>query len=239
MVNPLKLFFYKTDGVKQSILLGNEATYHIRYPFYKKVSAGKGFTLVELIVSIAIIGLITSIVVFNQGDLSDSVSVGNVVGSISAEIRQAQVYGISVKEFTPSSNDFSVAYGVDFDISSTGNNTQYYSFADRSVQNGYYDASGGCIYGGTSECLATNQIGRGNTISSICVIQANGDCNIPISRVAITFLRPNPAAQIVFFNNGGNIVSYPGFLGVKIQITSPKNRTKDIVVYTTGQISTP
>jgi len=200
-----------------------------------------GFTLIELIVSVSIIIVITVIVVFNQSNLGDQTSLNNVVNDIDVQIREAQVYGISVKEFAVASNEFSLAYGVDFNIGNTNSsNSSFYTFADRTTVNGYFDTFGTCTFGGSSECVGWNKISRGNTINKLCVIQANAVevCSPTIGRLAIKFYRPNPDASITFFNASGVAVTnlYPGYLGARIEIKSPKNVLKSIVVYTTGQI---
>ncbi len=209
--------------------------------FFQKKSSGPksltGFTLIELMISVSIIGLITAIVVFNQGDLSDQISLNNVVNEIDLQVREAQVYGISVRERTPSSGDFDISYGVDFNISGINNptNTAFYTFADRGVKNGYFDTFGTCSTAG--ECIFRHPVSRGNIISQLCVITSTGSETCGLGRVAITFVRPSPSAKIVFFNSSGSLVTYSGHRGVRITLTSPKGKTKSIVVYTTGQVS--
>jgi len=212
------------------------------------VAQGKaGFTLIEILVAIAIMGLLTAVVVFKQGDLSDSISVDNVANDINLQIRQAQVYGISVRETAVGSNVFTTAYGVDFNKTTSGSfigsGASFYTFADgggspAGSQNGYFDTWGTCVVG-TNECAGWNQLLRGNTISSLCVILSNGTTYTPVKRIAVTFLRPNPKARIVFFDtNKINVTSsFAGFLGAKIVISSPKGKTKTISVFNTGQVA--
>lgn len=208
---------------------------------------GAGFTLIEIIIAVSIMGIITAIIVFKQGDLSDSISVDNVANDINLQIRQAQVYGISVRETAVGSNVFTTAYGVDFNRtiggSFPGSGASFYTFADgggspAGIQNGYFDTWGTCVVG-TNECAGWNQLLRGNTISSMCAILSNGTTCTSVGRVAVTFLRPNPGARIVFFDTSGTNVtsSFPGFLGARIVVSSPKGRTKTISVFNTGQVA--
>ncbi len=204
---------------------------------YQKNNHLGGFTLIELLVSVSIIGLITTVVVFNQGDLSDQISLSNVVNDLDLQIREAQTYGISVRERTPSSNDFNISYGVDFNILGINSptNVAYYSFADSGSKNGYFDTFGTCTTGG--ECVIRNNISRGNTISQLCVVTSTGTETCGLGRLAISFTRPNPVARIVFFNSSGSPVTYSNHRGARVQMTSPKGKVKSIIVYTTGQVS--
>ncbi len=208
--------------------------------FVKQKQRTQGFTIIELIVSVAIIVAITSVVIFNQDDLGDQTALNNVVNDIDVQIREAQVYGISVKEFSSnSSSEFNIAYGVDFNISSGGNNSYFYTFADRGPQqNGYFDTFGTCNLGGTSECVGWNRLVRGNTITKLCMIRANDvSCSPNVGRIAISFYRPNPDARMVFFNSAGTNIYSQDALGARIEITSPKGKKKTVVVYKTGQIA--
>lgn len=199
-----------------------------------------GFTLIELMISVAIIGIITAVVIFNQSDMSDRISLNNVANNMVLQARQAQVYGISVKGI---SNVFTNAYGVHFNINvgSGGSNAIYYTFVDGlspGTANGYMDTTT-CTVGST-ECVARNYITRGNKISRICAINSSGVCNYgTIGRADITFLRPDPSALVkVFDTSGFNVTaSYPGLLGVQIELTSPRGSIRTIYIYTSGQIS--
>ena len=198
----------------------------------------RGFTLVELLVSISIMLVITSVVLFNQGSYTSAISLTNLANDISLTIRQAQIYGVSVAELQTGSNDFSSAYGVDFNISNTGSNNAYIFFADRgAVKDGYYDGPWSCPVGGSSECLQKSNTTTGNTISKLCLLYTNSPKDCTLSRVDITFLRPNTDANMVFFNSGGGIMSPVNVLGAEVDIVSTSGGAHSIVVYTTGQIS--
>jgi prepilin-type N-terminal cleavage/methylation domain-containing protein len=207
----------------------------------------EGFTLIELMVSIGIIGLITTIVVFNQSDLSDQISLTNTASEIELQLREVQAYGISVREFRPGSDEFSQAYGIDINLNSAsgsvGNDTTFYIFGDLDG-NGSMSGWGTCNPGPTAECISPLVIARGNRISRLCVMRGGGASDVctdgssgSFRRVAITFLRPDPAPQLRFMNGWGSWVPYAGHRGVKIEITSPKGEVRTVVVYTTGQIS--
>ncbi len=202
--------------------------------------ATRGFTLVELLISVSIMGLITGIVVFNQGEFSDNIALSNVVNEMELQIREAQVYGTGVREFSPGTNEFDAAYGVSFNIGSAGaSNSSYISFADRGLQNGYFNTPASCQPGPSSECIRVHNLTRNNIITDLCVIQSNNStvCNPTVARVDITFNRPDPVAKIKFFNASGGVTNFVNHRGAQIEITSPKNKVMTIQVYTTGQIA--
>lgn len=212
--------------------------------FLKKKSVSlQGFTLVELLVSLGIIAMITSVVVYNQNAFTDDVALMNTASEIALQIREAQTYGVSVREFSPGTQEFDVAYGVSFTITSGGaSNNSYIYFADRNLpsgpQDGYYTSAvaGACQPGSTSECLGRLYISRGNTIFNLCAILSGGNCTT-LDRADITFLRPYPNARFALFNNGGLPYSPASLQGVRITLRSPGGKTTNINVYTTGQVS--
>ncbi len=204
----------------------------------------KGFTLIELLVSIGIMVLITSTVLISQNKYSSNISLSNLANDISLTIRQAQIYGVSVKELSAGSGDFSSAYGVDFNTTASGSNNAYIFFADRgSSKDGYYNDAWSCPIGGSSECLQKINLTSGNTISRLCIIRKNdngvcvGNPSVLVDHVDVTFIRPSNAANILYFNNGGQIPGNSNYVGVEITVASATGATRSIVVYTTGQIS--
>ena len=204
---------------------------------YKKLQ--KGFTVVEVLVSVAIVVAILAIVVFNQGDFNDQFGLTTNVSDVELQLRQAQVYGVSVREFVPSGGEFTAAYGVSMNLTSQGISNGYLFFADRGTKNGAYDGSSTCLTGGANECIARFTFSRGVTLSQVCVIQSNGSesCTPNVSRVDVSFLRPDPSARITFFNSSNGQVVYPGHRGARIELASPRGKTRSVVIFTTGQIS--
>jgi len=214
---------------------------------YRRVIAG--FTLIELLVTLSVIALITGVVVFNQDNFADQLALANATSDLELEIREMQVYGVSVREYQPNSNLFNYSYGVTLNtniVTGVLGLVSAWSFIDVNA-NGRYDISGSwatCTLGGVAECLKINKISRGVTISDLCVINSSGGQNCKSSggssvpgRIDITFLRPNPDARFYFKNLSGNVVNFANHKGAKIQLRSPKGKTKDIFIYTTGQIS--
>ncbi len=214
----------------------------------------KGFTLTELLASLAIIGIILTVVVYNHRKFDNDIELTNVAYRVAIAIRQAQVYGISVKQYGSSGTNFSVPYGVQFSVNNNSETEEtedpqksFVFFGDELPANnpdGYYQSGDGC----DGECIERITLGRGNIISKFCVIETVGGATqcIPgaggaynaIRSLDITFRRPKPDAIIKIHNNGGNVPqNLPAIKGAVICIASPQGRQKKVVVYDTGQIS--
>lgn len=182
----------------------------------------KAFSLVELIVSISIISLILSVVLYNYGSFNDKLALSATSQELAVAVRQAQAYGINVKESSVSSGQFNYPYGIYF---STQTPTSYVIYVDVNSNN-VYDSGGG-------ELVETVSLRNGVTINNIC---DSGNCPASgVARMSINFLRPNPDARIYFINSSGSVVSGPISYG-RIQLRSPKGAFSYVIIENTGQI---
>ncbi len=191
----------------------------------------KGFTLVELIVSIAIMGIILTTVVSSQTNYTSGSALRQIADDISLSLRQAQVYGISVSQLSP--GNFDIGYGIEFRMESAGGSDgAYILFADKSPYNYVFDGSwANC----DNECLQKTTLTRGNKIKKLCAIFPDDTESCNITNAYVSFLRPNTDAHISLYDSGNNLIN--GVKGVRINLVSPTIEYKSVVVYTTGQIS--
>ncbi|MDP1624896.1 MAG: prepilin-type N-terminal cleavage/methylation domain-containing protein [bacterium] len=187
----------------------------------KKVTNIKGFTLVELLVSISIFTVITSVAVFNHAQFNGSVLLTNLAYEIALSVRQAQFYGITVRQSTVMPGAFDSGYGIRFDLGESV--TRYSLYEDRLPQNHVYDGAG--------ELLESFQIQKGNRISKILVTSGSGS-PVTANIVDISFIRPNPDTYITV---GGNTSIF--YSKAEICVSSPQGSSRIIVVEATGQIS--
>lgn len=191
-----------------------------------------GFSLVELLVVVAIFIIITSVVLINQNKFSSNVAIQNLAYQIGLAIRQAQVYGLSVRGSNANGADtFDTAFGVHFDDSSK---TSFIFYADSDSDKMYLE--------GNDVLESTFNIDSG-TISNVCTTDGSGNKNCfnstpnggtDIDSADITFKRPDPEAVIV-----NNLTPSSGPNDSKIEITvqsALKDRSQTIVVTSTGQI---
>jgi type II secretory pathway pseudopilin PulG len=199
----------------------------------RSAQAHRAFTLIELIVITAIIGIITTVILANNNRFGGVVLLQNLTYDVALSIRQAQVYGISgISSTRYGSATFSTGYGVNFNL---GSPTAYTSFADLSA-NGMYD----CANPGGAGCelISAQSIGLGYHIQGLCATPAQGTetCD-GISKVDVLFKRPEPDAWISI--NGSSCVSQSASCqeSARIKLESPKGDSMSVIVAANGQIS--
>ena len=200
---------------------------HFRRCFSKNPS---GFTLIELVVASAIILIITGVIMFQQAKFNSATLMRSLTYSVALSVRQAQVYGTSVKEF---SGVFAPGYGVYFPASGASATT-YYMFADiipTGAGNGAYDSG---------EALPVFTLGRGYVVGGLCAVLNGASTCTTVSSLTVFFRRPNPDACIA--TNSAPAACAPGaapvYSSAYIQLLSTNNNdTRRVKVSNTGQIA--
>lgn len=182
----------------------------------------KAFSLVELIVTVSIISVILSVVLYNYGGFNDKLALSSAAQELAIGVRQAQAYGINVKESSVSSGQFNYAHGIYFNSQSPSSYVIYVDINSNNV----YDS-------GAGELVETVTLRNGITVNNICnstTCPASG-----VARMSINFLRPNPDARIYFVNSSGVVVSGPISYG-RVQLRSPKGTFSYVIIESTGQV---
>lgn len=203
----------------------------------------KGFSLAELIVTISIVSIILTVILMGQSRYTAGASLNANLGAATLTVRQAQTYGISVRQFLPGVEEFNIGYGVSFRVASVNGSNEYIFYADRgsSDLNKYSTSDWNtCTIGGTSECLGKTVLTGSNVIWRICyqAISGTEQCSSD-RRVDITFTRPETSVSMRFFNSSGGsetVVANLEYARVIFRSTITLTE-KSIYVYPTGQIS--
>lgn len=206
---------------------------YLKYEFLKtkktpqavshKLKAKGGFTLIEMIVVVGIFSFITAIVLANNSRFNNDILVTNIAYEIALTIRQAQVFGLSVREFAVGgASEFNVGYGVYFSSGTVGS---FVFYADRN-RNNQYDSG---------EFVETFTLGHGNFIKRLCAVTGAGArrCSDTgdISWLSVVFLRPLPDATIKTSNPSES------YSTAEVHISSPQGKERKIISELTGQIS--
>lgn len=172
----------------------------------------RGFTLVEVLVVLAILGILTGIMLLQYRLFDSTLLVRNLAYEIGISIREAQTLGIGVRG---ASGNFSQAHGVHLAL---GNS--YFLFRD-SNDNGQYNVG--------DTILTRYTIERRNAITDLCVGSAplaGGECGQ--ASLDVLFERPDPDA---FFYPS------PSASDALITVSSPSGTTRTVGVTATGQVS--
>ncbi len=194
-------------------------------------SRRKGFTIIELMVTVGIFVFMTALVLYRYNSYYSGTLFSNLAYDIALTIRQAQTYGISVRVAQDTPINFKAAYGVHFDKSSNDN---FILFADLN-NNGYFDYD----HNGTlGDDLIENRyyLKHGAKINQLYYRESNSSDYNPVDVLDISFERPEPMAIICY-----KIVS-PASSGCgknegKIELISgDSSAIKRIQVFNVGQI---
>ncbi len=221
----------------------------IKTKSYKQLTK-YGFTMIELMVTVSIFVIITTLLLANYPRFSSRIVLENMAYQIALSTRQAQTFGLSVRTFETGLDIFPT-YGVHFSFSGVTlndptNSRNFLIFADilpggQNMGNGLYDGISDCSVAG-GECIeqltiqSTDKIvylcGNLKTFGGTVEIPNGGDCSL--TSLDVSFSRPDPDANISGYSLLAGQVS---FTDAEIVLESPRGDRKTIVVWSTGQIS--
>lgn len=187
----------------------------------------RGFGLVELMVSISIMTLVSTVILVKNRSFNNALLLRNQAYEIAFTLRQAQLLAVSGnKESTSNSNQ----YGVYFDVAAAPTNGQYRLFRDDSNSGtnlGRYDA--GDVTLGTLGTLDNRYVIQD-------IVDSSGN-SLTENVLSITFIRPNFDA--LFKDSSGGYFSGPVYLKI-----SPKDDSgyvnvpfRLVEITSTGQIT--
>lgn len=176
-----------------------------------------GITLVEMMVTVGIFSVVSTVLFFRYSDFNNTVSVRNTAQDIALTIRKAQTYATSVQITSDVEGNkvYAEAYGISFGLTpglvNEANTSQkrFLVFKDKGngidvptpnkMYNGSFAFSCGFLQNGVllGECLESFSIESADRVTSFCVPKSGGgeDC-VSDGFLDITFRRPVPDAII-------------------------------------------
>ncbi len=214
----------------------------------------RGFTLVEMLVVLVIIGIVTTIALVGQSTFNKSLMLTNTAYTVALSIREMQSLGLSSRKFTlQGQNVQNPGYGVHLSTATPGS---YILFADTRATQGIPSncatavgtvgapdhKPGNCLYdsigASVDGIVRTYNFGRGFKIDHFCGKAATtGDtiCSGSVlSELDISFLRSNTETII----NGKRSSGWVALTSAEIYIKEPEDgNMRAICVSSIGQVS--
>ena len=194
----------------------------------------RGFTLIELVVTMGIMAVITAVTLANHSKFGGQVMLRNLAYEMALIVREAQTYGVSVRKIDKASiTNFDAGYGVYFN---TNDKTHYTMFTDTHAEGG--GSGGDGMYKTTLEQVTEYTIGRGYKLNKLYAINNSGtrldadNCPTGNPSLDILFRRPEPDAIIRFCGDETNIYN-----AAEIELISPRDDTMKVLIEVSGQIS--
>lgn len=201
-----------------------------------------GFTLVEMLVAVAIFAIISSVLLANYPEFRSRAALDNMAHQVALEFREAQVFGISVRgqaiqgqEAQTAFNSYGVYIGEA--LPSTGL-PELIVFGDKNNDK-IYDSR-------ASETLTTFRLTSGENISQVCtnvnITNYRSDiglnCNVAgatqrTEPIVVMFTRPSPSA--VFYNGNGEVIDRVQSVTLELS-NRAGNYKRAIQIFSTGQI---
>lgn len=203
-------------------------------------SSSRGFTMVELLVCVAIFGLLATMVVANYPETQMRLKLAEINQNMSLAFREAQLRGSAID----SQNTAVGGYGIYVSSATRDRVLIFHDFIDSAVPapngipigNGLYETGGG----GPDETNTIILIPTRFSLAKLCVLAGGSySCDSsntpPITSITTTFIRPNPMPQI--YINDSKTTSYSAACFEFHSIAAPKpGHVRNLQIFNSGLI---
>lgn len=211
----------------------------------------KGFTVPELLVVLAISGLIATISISGLVNFSRQNRLADTAYEVASVIREVQSYAYFVKAGGVG-NSFDTGYGIQFGTDAGGDangGKSFVSFGDLFLsgqRKGDYVCNSGdtlstcsAVANAEGEFIRKYTLAKGVYFESMCVTGATERCYSfltntgDLARLSIVFLRPNPASASIHADGYG-----PNTFGTRatVRFRTPDGAARNLVISASGQI---
>ncbi|MBI2627986.1 MAG: hypothetical protein HYW71_00940 [Candidatus Niyogibacteria bacterium] len=188
-----------------------------------------GFTVVEVLITMGVFALVSSMVLANYPKFSERLTLEQTAQKIALSFREAKILSLTVGESEIGTRIFP-GYGVHFDAGESGNNKRYLIFSDLNADKKYAEPDDGekDIFGIQSSAFISGACFGEEDAGSLSECQSYNQTKI----LDIVFTRPKPS--IDFYD--GERSQWRGEQNVGIFIVNPEGDIKKIIIWKTGQI---
>lgn len=183
--------------------------------FYKNKNTknySRGVTLIEMMVVLAIFGILLSIVVFNYNKFTDDTVLTNMAYEVALSVREAQLFGTAVKGQT---SEFDNPVGLYF----TPNSDSYVLFIDNNND---------LEFNSSDTTYNTLTLLRKITISGLKI---SSSCGRSLSRAVVLFKRPDVEPYV-----GDNSSDAEKYKKLQIQLITKGGKSKYVIINEVGSI---
>ena len=181
--------------------------------FTQKKNNKNGFTLVEVLIVMALLFIMTGLSLANYNRFGREVELENAAYELALTIRQAQFFGINRSEQFGGATNFDnpQPYGIYFNLVNNDEegitDQKFMMFVDQDNDRRFDESNGtgagSCISNSSDECINIYEFNRANFIHEICVGTSASDCNdidglgtLGNRTMMVSFKRPDPDAAI-------------------------------------------
>ena len=159
----------------------------------------QGFTLIELMVVIAIFSIMSAVSIFNYNEYSENIQTNNIPQDIAITIRQAQVYGLAGSDDTTNIAKITQDRSIRGVSINSGTNTMVIYEDNSAIRNFVYDDGDDLVI--DRRTIKAQDIG----IIEFELCTGDGSCiTETTASIDIAFRRPYPDAFITLDGDTGN-----------------------------------
>lgn len=194
-----------------------------------------GFTLIEMVVVLGIIGAVTGLALSSQSSFNKTLILANTAYDVALTLRSAQSFGLSSRALGSAAN---AGYGLHFQ---RGTANSFLMFADIWPPTDLSCTRPDCkpgdhLYQVTDKIVQTYALGNGLTVSNFCAHPALQPWQCAstgeLISLDITFARPNPDA---FITTNGSLF-FTSYVEACITLSAPTGESRFVSVGASGEI---
>lgn len=194
-----------------------------------KYSKQHGFSIFEVLITAAIIGIITGIIVVKYGSFNNIILLKSQAYEIALDIREAQLFAVSVRG---ESGTFREDYGLYFNLTAPD---RYLLFQDSGTieqVDEYGSVKSIAYYDSGEEIGVPYFIDSRFELLSICV----NNCADSVDDITVTFRRPDFDAQFASVSGDAYGVGTINDARITIANVTDNSIVRTIIVSPTGQV---